>query len=174
MDTTSVDYGNFRRVDDKSLLAEVRDLVSDRALRCELCRRRMRYFPVRGEVVVRCFGRGLGWRCMPCMAGGIVVHSYLSGQGILPMQWLRHWQAIAAAIGIQYHDVSRAHARHRLPLFADALDSLCMQLQLVGEVLADYGDAVALGNVLPFTLAGAHMAGERRGHAGAASAPTLL
>lgn len=162
------------RGDEASVLAKAQELVSGRALPCELCRRRMRYFPVRGEVVVRCFGRGLGWRCMPCMAGGIVVHSYLSGQGILPMQWLRHWQAIAAAIGIQYHDVSRAHARHRLPLFADALDSLCMQLQLVGEVLADYGDAVALGNVLPFTLAGAHMAGERRGHAGAASAPTLL
>jgi hypothetical protein len=174
MNTTSVDRGNFRRFDEKSLLVEVRDLVSDRALRCELCRRRMRYFPVRGEVVVRCYGRGLGWRCMQCMAGGLVVDSYLSGRGILPMQWLEHWHAIGAAIVIQYNDVSRAYARHRLPLFADALDRLCIQLQLVGEVLADYGDAVALGNVLPFTLRGAHVAGDRQGHERAVSAPALM
>ena len=49
-----------------------------------------------------------------------------------------------------------------------------MQLQLVGQVLADYGDAVELGNVLPLTLRGAMPLGHRQGRTGEASAPTAL
>jgi hypothetical protein len=45
------------RSDQASLLAEAHDLVNDRALPCELCRRRMRYFPERSDVAVRCYGR---------------------------------------------------------------------------------------------------------------------
>jgi hypothetical protein len=151
-----------RQPDDESLLAEARDLVRDRAILCELCRRRMRYFPASDEEAVRGFGRGFDWRCESCMAGPLVVASRLTGRGILPIDWYRHWQAIAAAIVAQYRDLSRAHARHRLPLFADALDRLCMQLQLVGQVLADYGDAVALGNVIPLNVRQAQPAFGRR------------
>lgn len=157
------------RGDEASVLAEVQDLVSDRALPCELCRRRMRYFPVRGDVAVRCYGRGYAWRCLACTAGAVVVGSRLSGRGILPIDWLEHWQAIAAAILAQYRDVSRAYARHRLPLFADALERLCMQLQLVGQALADSGDAVALGNVLPLRLRASLAPSDRRGHRGEAA-----
>ena len=139
----------IHRSDEASVLAEAQDLVSDRALPCDLCRRRMRYFPVRGDVAVRCYGRGYGWRCLACTSGAVIVAARLSGRGILPIDWLEHWQAIAAAILAQYKDVSRAHARHRQSLYADALERLCMQLQLVGQALADSGDAVALGNVLP-------------------------
>lgn len=46
--------------------------------------------------------------------------------GILPTDWLKHWQAIAATILAQYRDLSRAYARHRLPLFADAFNRLCV------------------------------------------------
>ena len=76
----------------------------------------------------------------------------MTGRGILPIDWLEHWRAIAAAIMAKCKDVSRAYARHRQPLFADALERLCMQLQLVGQALAGNGDAVALGNVLPLNL----------------------
>ena len=162
------------RSDEASLLAEAQDLVSDRALPCDLCRRRMRYFPVRGDVAVRCYGRGYGWRCLACTVGAVVVGSHFSGRGILPIDWLRHWQAIAAAIVAQFRDVSRAHARHGLPLFADALDRLCMQLQLVGPVLADYGDAVALGNVIPLNLRASLGTGDRRGHTREVLASTPL
>ena len=160
------------RGDDAVLLAEAQDLVGDRALPCELCRRRMRYFPVRGDVAVRCYGRGYGWRCLACTAGAVLVGSRLSGRGLLPIDWLEHWQAIAAAILAQYKDVSRAYARHCQPLFADALERLCMQLQLVGQALADSGDAVALGNVLPLNLRASRGTSERRGHRGGAFAPT--
>lgn len=162
------------RGDETSVLAEAQELVSDRALPCELCRRRMRYFPVRGDVAVRCYGRGYGWRCLACTAGAVIVGSRLSGRGILPIDWLEHWQAIAAAIMAQYKDVSRAHARHRLPLFADALERLCMQLQLVGQALADSGDAVALGNVLPLNLRASLAPSDRRGHRGEVAPLTLL
>ena len=164
----------IHRSDESSLLAEARDLVGDRALPCELCRRRMRYFPVRGDVAVRCYGRGYGWRCLACTAGAVIVGSRLSGRSILPIDWLEHWQGLAAAIMAQYKDVSRAHARHRLPLFADALERLCMQLQLVGQALADSGDAVALGNVLPLNLRASRVPRERRGHRGAVSPLSLL
>ena len=160
------------RGDEASVLAEAQDLVGDRALPCELCRRRMRYFPVRGDVAVRGYGRGYGWRCLACTAGAVIVGSRLSGRGILPIDWLEHWQAIAAAILGQYSDLSRAYVRHRLPLFADALERLCMQLQLVGSALADSGDAVALGNVLPLNLRASLGTSERRGHRGGAFAPT--
>jgi hypothetical protein len=79
------------RGDDAVLLAEAHDLVSDRALPCELCRRRMRYFPVRGDVAMRCYRRGYGWRCLACTAGAVIVGSRLSGRGILPIDWLEHW-----------------------------------------------------------------------------------
>ena len=165
---------NPRQPDDESLLAEARDLVSDRAIRCELCRRRMRYFPAGDEEVVRGFGRGFSWRCEGCMAGPLIVAARLSGRGILPIDWYGHWHTIATAIIEQAQDLRRAHARHRLPLFAAALERLCMQLQLVGHVLADYGDAVELGNVLPLTLRGAAPLGHRQGQTGEASAPTAL
>jgi len=165
---------NPRQPDEESLLAEARDLVDDRAIRCDLCRRRMRYFPVRGEVVVRCFGRGFSWRCEGCTAGPLIVAARLSGRGILPIDWYRYWHTLATAIMEQTRDLRRAHARHRLPLFAAALERLCMQLQLVGHVLADYGDAVALGNVLPLTVRAPAPLGHRQGRTGEASAPTAL
>ena len=160
--------------DDESLLAEARDLVRDRAICCELCRRRMRYFPASEEEVVRCFGRGFGWRCESCMAAPLVVASRLSGRGILPIDWYGHWHTIAEEILAQHRDLSRAHTRQRLPVFADALDRLWMQLQLVGQVLADFGDAVALGNVIPFSARRVQPVGDRGGQAGADSAPAPL
>lgn len=169
-----VHRSNPRQPDEESLLAEARDLVRDRAMRCELCRRCMRYFPASDEEVVRCFGRSFAWRCESCMAAPLVVASRLSGRGILPLDWYGHWHAIAAAIVAQHRDLTRAHARHHLPLFAEALDRLCMQLQLVGQVLADFGDAVALGNVVPLTPRQAQPAGDRRGQASADSAPAPL
>ena len=33
-------------------------------------------------------------------------------------------------------------------------ERLCIQLQVAGHLMAGYGDAVALGNVLPFRLRG--------------------
>lgn len=159
---------------DESLLAEAHDLVGDAAIRCELCRRCMRYFPAGDEEVVRAFGRGFSWRCEGCTAGPLIVAARLSGRGILPMDWYGHWHTIATAIMEQAQDLRRAHARHHLPLFAAALERLCMQLQLVGHVLADYGDAVALGNVLPLTVRGAMPLGHRQGQTGEASPPTAL
>ena len=164
----------MRRSDEASVLAEAQDPVSDRALPCELCRRRMRYFPVRGNVALRGYGRGYGWRCLACTSGAVIVAARLSGRGIFPIDWLEHWQTIASAIVAQYKDVSCAYARHRLPLFADALERLCMQLQLVGQALADSGDAVALGNVLPLSRRASLVPSDRRSHKGEAGTPTQM
>ena len=134
--------------DDASLLAEAQDLVSDRARRCELCRRRMRYFPVRGQVTLRAFGRRHSWRCLDCIAGGRMLAAMMSGEGMLPADWLRLYVDLAADLTTQFDELQRAHTRHRQPVLATALDGLCMQLQIVGEAMADHADAAALGNVI--------------------------
>ena len=162
------------RTDKVSLLAEAQDLVSDRVLQCELCQRCMRHFHLRADVAVCCCGSGYGWGYCAYTTGAVIVRSRLPGRGILPIDWLEHWQAIAAAIVAQYKDVSRAYTRHRLPLFADAVERLCMQLQLVGQALADSGDAVALGNVLPLSRRASLVPSDRRSHKGEAGTPTQM
>jgi len=59
--------------DDGSLLAEADDLVQDRAIRCDRCRRSMRSFPSRKGVAVRAFGRLHGGRCIDCLVGSRMV-----------------------------------------------------------------------------------------------------
>lgn len=96
------------RSDEANLLAEAHDLVSDRALPCELCRRRMRYFLVHGQVAVRAFGVRLNSRCMQCVAGGHMMPALLSGVGILPADSLKLWAGMAAALLDQPEELSRA------------------------------------------------------------------
>lgn len=126
----------MNRSDEASLLAEAHDLVSDRALPCELCRRRMRYFPVRGQVTVRAFGARLNWRCMQCVAGGHMMASLLSGEGIVPADSLKLWAGMAADLLEQCEERSRAHAKRPRPLFAAAVERWYSQLQIAGEEIS--------------------------------------
>ncbi len=150
-----------------SLLAEAHDLVSDRALPCELCRRRMRYFPVRGQVTVRAFGPRLNWRCMQCVAGGHMMASLLSGDGIVPADSLKLWVGMAGDLLEQCEELSRAHTKRPRPLFAEALDRLYMQLQIAGEAIAEHADAVALRNVVRLSEHRAQRSSHAQSSAGA-------
>ena len=85
----------------------------------------MRYFLVRGPVTVRAFGRRNNWRCRDCIAGGRMLAARMSGEGMLPADWLRRYADLAAD-----------------------LDCLCMQLHIVGEAVADDAEAATLGNVI--------------------------
>ena len=134
--------------DEESLLAEADELVRDRAIRCDRCRRSMRFFPVRGGVAVRAFGRLHGWRCIDCLVGSRMVASYLSGVGIVPADWLALCQGLAADVMAQLDELRRAHARQPRAVLAEALDRLCMQLQILGEAIADHADAAAMDNVV--------------------------
>jgi len=134
--------------DEESLLAEADELVRDRAVRCDRCRRGMRFFPLRSGVAVRAFGRLHGWRCIDCLVGSRMVASYLFGVGIVPADWLAMCQELAADVVAQFDELRRAHAREPRAVFADALDRLCMQLQILGEAIADHADAAALDNVI--------------------------
>ena len=158
-------HSEYQEHDDASLLAEAHDLVSDRALRCELCRRRMRYFPVRGQVTVRAFGRRHSWRCLDCIAGGRMMAALLSGDGMLPADWLRLSADMAADLSTQFDELRRAHAGHPRPVLATALDCLGMQPQIVGEAMADHADAAALGNVIRLSEHRARRTSRPRGSA---------
>lgn len=159
----------LHRSDEASLLAEAQDLVSDRALPCELCRRPMRYFPVRGQVAVRAFGRRINWCCMQCVAGGHMMPSLLSGEGILPADSLRLWAGMVAELLEQCEELSRAHATRPRPLFAAALERLYMQLQIAGEAIAEHADAVALRNVVRLSEHRAQRSSHAQSSAGARS-----
>lgn len=144
------------------LVGEALDLVRDRALPCDRCRRRMRYFPTRGAVAVRAFGRRHGWRCFDCLVGSRLVASYLSGVGIVPADWLALCQELAADVAAQFDELRQAHARQPREVFAEAIDRLCMQLQILGEAIADHADAVALANVIELSRHRAEPAKARR------------
>ncbi len=134
--------------DEENLLAEAAELVTDRAIRCDRCRRSMRFFPLRAGVAVRAFGRSHSWRCTDCLIGSQLLASYLSGVGIVPADWLALCQDLAADVLAQLDELKRAHARTPQTVFAEALDRLCMQLQILGEAVADHADAAALDNVI--------------------------
>lgn len=96
----------MNRSDEGSLLAEAQNPASDRALPCKLCRRRMRYVPVRGHAAVRAFGVRLNWRCMQCVAGGYRMPSLRAGEGILPADSLKLWAGMAADLLEQCEELS--------------------------------------------------------------------
>ena len=52
---------------------------------------------------------------------------------MLPADWLRLSADLAADLATQFDELRRAHAEHPRPVLAMALDSLCMQLQIVGK-----------------------------------------
>lgn len=164
----------IHRDEEASLLAEAQDLVSDRALPCELCRRRMRYFPVRGQVAVRAFGRRINWRCMQCVVGGRMMASLSSGEGILPADWLKLWASIAADLLEQCEELSHADASRPRPVFAAALERLYMQQQLAGEAIAEQADAAALRNVIRLSEHRAQRASHAQGSAGTGSEEATL
>lgn len=134
--------------DEESLLAEADELVRDRAIRCDRCRRGMRFFPSREGMAVRAFGRSHSWRCTDCVVGSRLVVSYLSGVGIVPADWLALCQGLAADVTAHFDELRRAHARQPRAVLAEALDRLCMQLQSLGEAIADHADAADLDNVI--------------------------
>jgi len=144
------------------LVGEALELVRDRALSCDRCRRRMRYFPTRGAVAVRAFGRMHSWRCFDCLIGSRLLASYLSGVGIVPADWLALCQELAAEVAAQLDELRQAHARQPRAVFAEALDRLCMQLQILGEAIADHADAAALANVIELSRHRAETAKARR------------
>jgi hypothetical protein len=146
-----------------SLLAEADELVADRAIRCERCRRRMRFFPSREGVAVRAFGRSHGFRCTDCLSGSRLLASYLSGVGIVPADWVALFQNLAADVMAQLDELQRAHARKPRSAFAEAIDRLHMQLQLLGADLADLADAAALDNVIELSRHRAQRSASPRG-----------
>jgi len=72
----------------------------------------------------------------------------LLDDGMLPAGWLRLCADMAADLATQLDELRRVHAVPPRPELAKALDGLCMQLQIVGEAMADHADAAALGNVI--------------------------
>ena len=84
---------------------------------------------------------------------------------MLPADWLRLSADMAADLATQFDELRRAYAGHPRPVLATALDCLCMQLQIVGEAMADHADAAALGNVIRLSEHRAQRASRPRGSA---------
>ncbi len=57
-------------------------------------------------------------------------------------------QDLAADVMALLDEPRCAHARKPWAVLADALDRLCMQLQILGEAIADPADAAAMDNVI--------------------------
>jgi hypothetical protein len=126
---------------------EAQDLVEDRGRPCDLCRRRMRYFPVRGRVVVRAPSRYLGWRCITCAFSSLYFSAMLSGKGVSPKEQRECMQSLAVDLVEQFGDLS---SEQTTPLFEEARERLCRQMQAVGEAMATYEDSMELGNIIVF------------------------
>lgn len=75
---------------------------------------------------------------------------------------------IRKIVGMDQASISRVAAVVNAEVHAEAPERLCIQLQVAGQLLAGYGDAVALGNVLPFRLRGGLWSSALLGRVGAA------
>lgn len=125
------------------MIAEARDLVEDRALPCELCRQRMRYWPVGPKTVQRAAGRYYSWRCDGCFFAGAVVAAALAGQTVSPaeIQKGRCQQAVALT-----EHLEELLAAPPSELYAAALTRLGLQLQAAAEQIEAVSAAIARGN----------------------------
>jgi hypothetical protein len=112
------------------IVAEARDLVEDRPRSCELCRRRMRYWPDGEKTTQRAFGRYFSWRCDLCFFVSDIVVAALAGHTLSPVQVLRGRLIQAEALTAHLDELMSARADELLDA---AMDELCRQLQLVGE-----------------------------------------
>lgn len=127
------------------LIAEAQDLVEDRARLCDLCRRRMRYFPVRGETIVRNPARQWSWRCYACASSPMRIAAFLAGQGIPVEKELEYCRQIAADLVERFEELKREKAT---PLLDEAMERLCWQMQAMGEAMSLCEEAIALGNLI--------------------------
>lgn len=114
------------------IVDEARDLVEDRPRSCELCRRRMRYWPDGEQTIQRGFGRYFSWRCDVCFFVSDIVVAALAGHAISPVQVLRGRLVQAEALTAHLDELLSVPAPADELLDA-AMDELCRQLQLVGE-----------------------------------------
>ena len=114
----------------RRIFAEAQDLVDDRALRCELCQRRMRYWPVGEKTVQRAAGRYFSWRCDGCFFAGEIVAAALAGHALSPVQ-LREGRLQQAAALTEH--LEELQAEPPSELLTAALERLGLQLQAIGE-----------------------------------------
>ena len=116
--------------DGASLLAEAQDLVSDRALPCDLCRRRVRYFSVRGDVAMRCYGRGYRCAVWPVPRGLLSSGRTCRVRASCRSSRLNTGRRLRRRYWLSTEMSAEPIARHRQPLFVDDLERLCLQLPL--------------------------------------------
>ncbi|HRI49666.1 MAG TPA: hypothetical protein PLW65_05745 [Pseudomonadota bacterium] len=126
----------------RRIFAEAQDLVEDRALRCELCQRRMRYWPVGEKTVQRAAGRYFSWRCDGCFFAGEIVAAALAGHALSPVQ-LREGRLQQAAAVTEH--LEELQAEPPSELVAAALERLGLQLQALAEQIEAATTAIARG-----------------------------
>lgn len=112
------------------LIVEARDLVADLAQRCQHCRKRMRYFPDRGQTVRRAAGRTNAWRCDACYFGSERLLAALEGRELSPVAI---WQGLYRQTEVLWEHFEELRQEVASELFAEAIERLCMQLQEVME-----------------------------------------
>ena len=124
------------------LLFEAQDLVADRALPCELCRQRMRYWPVGKKTVQRAAGRYFSWRCDVCFFAGQVVAAALAGHALSPVEIRQgRWQQVVALT----EHLEELQSAPPSELFEAAMDRLGLQLQAMAEQIDALTAAIARG-----------------------------
>lgn len=126
----------------RRILAEAKELVEDRAVRCELCRQRMRYWPVGSKTRLRAAGRYFSWRCDGCFFAGDIVAAALAGDAFSPVQL---WQGRMAQAEALSEHLAELAGEPPSELTDAALARLGLQLQAVAEQLAAAATAIARG-----------------------------
>jgi hypothetical protein len=126
----------------RRLVAEAQELVDDQAVRCELCQRRMRYWPAAEKTVQRAAGRYFSWRCDGCFFAGEIVAAALAGHTLSPVQ-LREGRLQQAAAVTEH--LAELQTEPACELFDAALERLGLQLQALGEQIEAATVAIARG-----------------------------
>jgi hypothetical protein len=122
--------------------AEAQELVEDRAVPCELCRQRMRYWPVGKKTVQRAAGRYYSWRCDGCFFVGDIVAAALAGQTLSPVE-IRdgRWQQVQALT----EHLEELLAAPPCELYDEALSCVSRQLQELAEQIEALTAAIDRG-----------------------------
>lgn len=126
----------------RRILVEAQDLVEDRAVRCELCRQRMRYWPVGEKTHTRAAGRYFSWRCDGCYFAGEIVAAALAGDALSPVQVWQGRMAQAEALTEHWAELG---SEPPSALIDEALARVGLQLQAVAEQLEAASAAIARG-----------------------------
>ncbi len=147
------------------LLREARDLVEDRARRCELCGERMRYWPQGAKTAQRAAGRYSSWRCDLCHLGPHHFAAALEGRALSPAEELHSRRHQAATLVEHFEELEEAAKPLRgeaAELFPEALERLCLQMQQMAETMDALAQRIEEENDIVLFSAHAHLDGSLR------------